>query len=485
MDPVNVDLSLLDSPVMAPAKADRVTDLPTEVQELILSHLDLASLLSCEAACKSWRGLLGRCPIYRKKCLQLEARRPTLSVCFRRHGFQSRCGDARWCKDFLLGLEGLIRDDWGGGKSKEAGIGPAVTVLDCLEAEVDGRGVDADNPEWRRRHNYVGVYDMVYDLSSGRLVCSVYDTIQVWDADSLECLQIVTADILDPVPVDRTACFGVAAGGRLLVAGSRRGNLRLVDLVTGKACPGSWSADQPSQRNPVADVKVEGDEVLTVDNRGQLQEWRLEAKARRLVHGLAVKLDHPERICEDYWRPNSERLLDFSDRFAVTSSFNLLLLLGRGGGGPTYKVCQTIDMSNNVLCLKAMGELAFVGEQNGVVSRLHYESLAGADHMGTRYGDNITSLDASADRVVAGDVNGEVHVCSWANFGKNKDSLPDYTLESGHADKSFVWCVKADAERMFSGDQDGKLVVHDFWRGKDAYNEEEQGAGGKRSKQGK
>ncbi len=31
---------------------------------------------------------------------------------------------------------------------------------------------------------------------------------------------------------------------------------------------------------------------------------------------------------------------------------------------------------------------------------------------------------------------------------------------------SFIWCVKVDAERIFSGDHNGKIVVHDFWTGR-------------------
>ena len=28
-----------------------------------------------------------------------------------------------------------------------------------------------------------------------------------------------------------------------------------------------------------------------------------------------------------------------------------------------------------------------------------------------------------------------------------------------------IWAVKADAARIFSGDSNGMLVVHDFWKG--------------------
>ena len=36
-------------------------------------------------------------------------------------------------------------------------------------------------------------------------------------------------------------------------------------------------------------------------------------------------------------------------------------------------------------------------------------------------------------------------------------------LEKGHSYGEFIWAVEMDSTRIFSGDSDACLVVHDFW----------------------
>ena len=38
-----------------------------------------------------------------------------------------------------------------------------------------------------------------------------------------------------------------------------------------------------------------------------------------------------------------------------------------------------------------------------------------------------------------------------------------FLLEKGHSYGEFIWAVEMDSTRIFSGDSDACLVVHDFW----------------------
>ena len=50
-----------------------------------------------------------------------------------------------------------------------------------------------------------------------------------------------------------------------------------------------------------------------------------------------------------------------------------------------------------------------------------------------------------------------------------------FLLENGHSYRSYIWAVEMDATRIFSGDSDACLVVHDFWdqTGTETENNEE------------
>ena len=60
-----------------------------------------------------------------------------------------------------------------------------------------------------------------------------------------------------------------------------------------------------------------------------------------------------------------------------------------------------------------------------------------------------------------GDVNAEIH-CLDRSGPLSQNSFK-FMLETGHSYKSFIWAVEMDESRIFSGDSDACLVVHDFW----------------------
>ena len=181
---------------------------------------DDPSLLSVEQVCSEWRSRIRRSPIYKRKCLALARKNPQFSTSLARHRFKENSSNPVWCKGFYFGMATLERMGWR--------LDPKVEVADCLTVDVGGRKVDVgDDPEWRELHNYSGVYDMVYDRQKGRLICSVYDTIQIWDANKLKCLKILGPSLLDgdAQAGTRTICFH--ASGDLLACGTSCGEIRV------------------------------------------------------------------------------------------------------------------------------------------------------------------------------------------------------------------------------------------------------------------
>ena len=87
--------------------------------------------------------------------------------------------------------------------------------------------------------------------------------------------------------------------------------------------------------------------------------------------------------------------------------------------------------------------------------------------MCTKFLNNSTTLDTlisvRGDKIVIGDVNAEIHVLDRKpNVPLSQESF-QFLLENGHSYGEFVWAVEIDATRIFSGDSDSCLVVHDFW----------------------
>ena len=81
----------------------------------------------------------------------------------------------------------------------------------------------------------------------------------------------------------------------------------------------------------------------------------------------------------------------------------------------------------------------------------------------TRYEDSITSIAIRQDRILIGDVNAEIHCLNRSpEIPLSQDSFR-FLLESGHSYKSFIWEVDMDESRIFSGDSESCLVIHDFW----------------------
>ena len=142
--------------------------LPSEVLVVIFNNLDDRSLLDCEKVCVKWKNAIIHEKCYAKKCERIVKNDVNLASTFAHHKFHSEIkDDHEAAKAFYLKLRNLS-SRW----SDQNGP-PSVYSYYCKTGEVPD--------EWVERHNYTGVYDMVWLPEKSFLICSCYDTIQVWN----------------------------------------------------------------------------------------------------------------------------------------------------------------------------------------------------------------------------------------------------------------------------------------------------------------
>ena len=76
--------------------------------------------------------------------------------------------------------------------------------------------------------NFIGFYDLVWLEESSLLVCSVFDSIQVWDMSSYTCVSIISGNLLDGVGL-KSWCFHAA--GKTLFCGTNKGQVKFFNLT--------------------------------------------------------------------------------------------------------------------------------------------------------------------------------------------------------------------------------------------------------------
>ncbi len=426
--------------------------LPVEILVAILDRVDdERDLLNVEATSKRLSAVIREGTVFKRRCRRLLATNCDLISAFRFHGFDSKSVDATFCKRFLFKLRRLA---WPKSDLRlDHDDGVKVNVLDCEGLMKD----TLDTAEWRRRHNYTGVYDMALDSANSVLVVSVYNIIQVWNVDSYECVNVIGPEALDD-DAKKSSCF--FASGRVLACGTDVGIIKTLDLFSGKLL-GVFKHNSDC----ISDLRIVGETLFAVTWVGDLQEWRL--NGAELVFFKETRPEVPESVQVEYQRRNWERLVDFNDKLVATNSSALFVIIGRKDA---FSI--SVQTTARVLCCKVFDDWAYWGQQHGQIFRVRGRKSAQnavlvdkpKPIVVTPYGDNITSIDVDAKRVVFGDVNAEIHVCLVENLDDDacKES-PDFLIETGHRYGAYVWSVAIDATRIFSGDSDGKLVVHDFW----------------------
>ena len=127
-----------------------INDFPNEILLKIFWFLDSddSALLAAEATCTRWKSDIESSRMYVKKCRRILALDSGLGPTFAQHKFDDSIqSDFSKTKRFYFKLRHL---------SGRWNCKPRVTVIDCLQAEVNGKKMQVSY-DWFRRHNYTGM----------------------------------------------------------------------------------------------------------------------------------------------------------------------------------------------------------------------------------------------------------------------------------------------------------------------------------------
>jgi len=454
--------------------------LPGEMLLLVFQHLDPDSLLAVRQTCRAWDQLVkSSVLLWKSRVRRHFGSHPNHCALLNLPLYKDRKKSAARLQALERRLRRLDRN-LQENKFK-------VYTIDCLEAELNGKKV-VKSDEWEATHNYRGVYDMILD--SNRLIASVYDTIQVWDLSTYQMTNLLNPKSLDS-PGAATTCFAVLRDR--LVCGTQNGQLKLIDLESGKVVSTS-----SKNHNYVSDVCVKGDSVVAVDWYGGLSKWQYTGAG---IHSRLLEQEGQWEAPRLLGNREVERLLDFSDEYLVTTfRSHLTCYIGD-------KFYRSYPAHSDIFCISIVGDrVAFgcKGDRSTPVAgvlRLG-EGPPQVIYMRTRDNDPVISLHLSNSYLTLGDVNGELHRLEvWnlrfpesgevtINLGserknEGKEGQVVVLAEGGeeimgtveeaskwgisslgtlrsHAYRDFVWAVKADTYRIFSGDETGKIFIHDF-----------------------
>ena len=94
----------------------------------------------------------------------------------------------------------------------------------------------------------------------------------------------------------------------------------------------------------------------------------------------------------------------------------------------------------------------------------------------TRDNDTVISIAFNENFLILGDTNGELHIINTKSlcFPENGEMIVDLEQRTEQCDlhfvgtirtheyRAFIWACKSDPYRIFSGDETGKIIVHDY-----------------------
>jgi len=428
--------------------------LPDELLVMIFSCLNIDSIDSARKVCTAWQDLIRTSLSLWKSlviqfCLKDESKSEFLKLPIYRNlksAFELEC----FLRKLVKLDDNLLNNKF------------AVRTLNCLEAEVKGIRV-IKSEDWEQVHNYKGVYDMI--LNGNTLVASVYDTIQVWDMTSYSARNILSSNLLDDPPHSVTTCFTLL--GDRLVCGTQSGQLNLYDLTCGKLVD---TAHRNS--NFVSDVCPAGADLLaSLDWWGEVTVWQLTTAGLRDITGEG-EYTVPRLLAG---REN-ERLLAVAAQFLVTTYKSHLICYSQG------QFFRAYPAPSDVFCIAIQGDILAFGCKGGSDSAAAGLMLLRPDrppqllYLRTPDNDPVISLAFSRRGLVLGDTNGELHTVSIA--GAQFPAVGERTVQLGaeggeagveliatsrsHEYRAFIWACQTDAYRVFSGDELGKILVHDY-----------------------
>jgi len=427
--------------------------LPTEVLVLVFSHLDLESLDIASSTCKKWSILISESvqiwkSLIRHHCAEHKQKQLILQMPM----FKQIMNSSEKLQCFyrkLIKIEDNVRSN----KCR-------IRTLNCLDAEFDGKKV-VRSSEWEKNHNYRGVYDMI--LNKNRMIVHVNDAVQVWDLATMSLTNMLCGDTI----AERSICTAVS--GNLLICGTENGYIKVFDLDEGK-----FLSKNRVTSNYVSAIKVRGSLLISVDCLGEITKWiikenhlvlhddELYTKATKLM-GIKVKV--------------KERTIDFNKKYLVTSFGEHLLLFRYGEFFRSYPAPSDIfciGINDNMLAFGCKGNR---DSPVAGILKLGWDRVPQVVYFKTRDNDPVISLSFNEKFLIFGDTNGEIHIIDILNlvFPENGELIVELSKDTENSNgilyigtirthdyRAFIWACKTDPYRIFSGDETGKIIIHDY-----------------------
>jgi len=434
--------------------------LPTEILVLILTKLDLQTLMSSKLVCRKWQDLISKSvQLWRCRVIELCQQSQNLRPCLEMQIYKDIRNDC----DRLQVLYKKLRKV----RSNVTSNNYRVRTIDCLLAEVDEKKVEV-NSDWTRDHNYKGVYDMV--LSKNVLVASVYDTIQIWDMARYKICNILQSKMLDE-PLSKTTCF-TSVGDKYLICGTQDGCIKLFSLPVGE-----FLTKVKINSHHLTDVCAHDGMICALDWYGGITLWQV-ADSNGTAQLVKKSSDDQFIVPRILSNREHERLLDFTSDFLVTSYKCHLTCYNK------TKFFRSYPATSDVFCIRIEGSRLAFGCKGDNSNNYCSAGILNLDpgqfpavvYIKTRDNDPIISIAFNDKFLILGDTNGELHIVDIKDLSfptqgevtvelwntENEFGVKSVSTIRTHEYGAFIWACKSDPYRIFSGDENGKIIVHDF-----------------------
>jgi len=431
--------------------------LPAEVLVKIFCHLDAESIKNIHQISSYFQNIMDSSILLWKYKIKEICHNKPLKESLNYTQYLQHQTSAKLLRTFYHSLINLKHNFKTGNLTK--------TEIDC-KAVVQQKVLIPDEPN--NSHFMRGVYDMV--LNEGRICASVYDTLQIWCTKESRLLKYYTDKNLDQGRTT-TRCFTLHKNH--LFCGTDNGYLKIIDINTDQLI-----AKQRVNSDCVADVKCRGDMIITVDWFGNIFFWTFDNPVLRQIKvnsGEAFKVPHLLR------QRDMERLLDFDTNYLITT-YKCHITMYKFG--PSEGLVISFPVYTDVFCIELQDHLLAFGCKGGPrhegpqfiqpvagVANLNY-SPPRFHYFRTQDNDAVISLTMTSSHLILGDINGEIHIVdiedlpfpvieTFSDLEERGESRLLYTLKS-HNYRDFIWALKFDGFRLYTGDDTGRIIVHDF-----------------------
>jgi len=442
-----------------------INGLPFEILVSIFCNLDHLTLLGIKSVCKDWCHLIDNSialwrTLISDHCEKNPAKRHILDLKLYTDIEKRAVNYQRFYRKLNAIESNFVKEKF------------TVRTLDCLNTSWRGEKVER-NFEWESSHNFKGVYDIILQAEYNRLIASVYDTIQVWCLDSFRLCSVLTSATLDRGKIATTS---FAARQEALLCGTQHGQIKIFNMLTGEL----KSCEETSEKQYISDLAVSGDSLVALDWLGHITQWKFISQYKLVMISKSgcgsIKYWEVPRILSTR---ESERLLDMSPKYAV-STFKCHLTCYEDG-----EFRRSYPVESDVFCIQIQGDMVAFGCKGdndtpvaGILQLGNWSSRPRVIYIKTHDNDPVISLSFNKSFLILGDVNGELHIINVENL--KFDSVNDArfctssdspckvsnisftgTLRT-HEYRSFIWAIKSDSYRLLSGDDTGKIIIHDF-----------------------